>query len=55
MQVGTIRTANFAFLGVHDPNLTNLGGLAGRYFRDDPPTCLIKAFSGVMPSGPSPV
>ena len=37
-----IKTANFAFLAVHDFNLPKLGGLAERYFREDPPTCLIK-------------
>ena len=35
------KTANFGFLIVHDATLANLGGLAERYFRDDPPTCLI--------------
>jgi type I restriction enzyme, R subunit len=39
---GMIRTANFGFLAVHDSNLVSLGGQAERYFRDDPPTCLIK-------------
>ena len=37
-----IASANFQFLGVHDPSLATLGGLAERYFRDDPPTALIK-------------
>ena len=37
-----IGSANFHFLGVHDPSLATLGGLAERYFRDDPPTGLIK-------------
>ena len=37
-----IKTANFGFLAVHDSTLVTLGGLAERYFRDDPPTCLIK-------------
>jgi len=35
-------TANFAFLGVHDPKLVQLGGLAERYFRNDPATSLFK-------------
>ena len=35
-------SANFEFLGKHDPQLLRLGGLAERYFRDDPNTCLIK-------------
>jgi len=39
---GMIASANFQFLGVHDPSLATLGGLAERYFRDDPPTALIK-------------
>jgi type I restriction enzyme R subunit len=26
----------------HDPQLVRLGGLAERYFKDDPNTCLIK-------------
>jgi hypothetical protein len=33
---------NFAFLGVHDPQLVKIGTLAERYFQDDPVTCLIK-------------
>jgi type I restriction enzyme R subunit len=37
-----IKTANFAFLAVHVSNLPKLGGLAERYFGEDPPTCLIK-------------
>jgi type I restriction enzyme, R subunit len=39
---GMIRTANFGFLAAHDSNLVTLGGQAERYFRDDPPTCLVK-------------
>lgn len=35
-------SANFGFLGAHDPQLVRLGGLAERYFKDDPNTCLIK-------------
>src|SRR5437660_6015230 len=35
-------SANFDYLGVHDPQLVRLGGLAERYFKDDPNTCLIK-------------
>ena len=37
-----VTTANFDFLRAHDPNLVRLGGLAERYFRDDPSTALIK-------------
>src|ERR1039458_3298319 len=37
-----LATANFGFLGQHDPNLVQLGALAERYFRDDPSTTLIK-------------
>jgi hypothetical protein len=32
----------FCFPAAHDSNLVTLGGQAERYFRDDPPTCLIK-------------
>lgn len=35
-------SANFEFLGKHDAQLVRLGGLAERYFKDDPNTCLIK-------------
>jgi type I restriction enzyme, R subunit len=35
-------TSNFEFLADHDPKLVQLGAFAERYFRDDPPTCLIK-------------
>ena len=35
-------SANFAFLATHDVQLVRLGGLAERYFKDDPNTCLIK-------------
>src|SRR3954464_4853593 len=35
-------TANFDFLCNHDPTLVRLGGLAERYFRDDPSTALVK-------------
>jgi type I restriction enzyme, R subunit len=35
-------SANFSFLAMHDPQLVRLGGLAERYFKDDPNTCLIK-------------
>jgi type I restriction enzyme, R subunit len=34
--------SNFGFLFDHDPKLVQLGAFAERYFRDDPPTCLIK-------------
>jgi type I restriction enzyme R subunit len=37
-----LATGNFAFLAVHDPQLAQLGGLAERYFRDDPSTAVIK-------------
>lgn len=37
-----VATANFDFLRPHDLNLVHLGGLAERYFRDDPSTALIK-------------
>ncbi|WAX97310.1 type I restriction-modification system endonuclease [Aminobacter sp. NyZ550] len=33
---------NFAFLGVYDTRLVTLGGLAERYFRDDPSTAIFK-------------
>ena len=33
-----VTTANFDFLRAHDPTLVRLGGLAERYFRDDPAT-----------------
>ena len=35
-------SANFDFLSAHSLQLTRLGGLAERYFKDDPNTCLIK-------------
>ena len=35
-------SANFGFLGTHDAQLVRLGGLAERYFKDDPNTSLIK-------------
>lgn len=35
-------SANFDFLAKHDRQLVRLGGLAERYFKDDPSTCLIK-------------
>ncbi len=34
--------SNFAFLGVYDKRLVTLGGLAERYFRDDPSTAIVK-------------
>ncbi|WP_237480596.1 type I restriction-modification system endonuclease [Lichenibacterium dinghuense] len=37
-----VATANFDFLRPHDLNLVRLGGLAERYFRDDPSTALFK-------------
>ena len=33
---------NFGFLSAHDAELVKLGGLAERYFRDDPSTALVK-------------
>lgn len=35
-------SANFDFLGPYDKRLVTLGGLAERYFRDDPPTAIFK-------------
>lgn len=35
-------SASFDFLVTHDAQLARLGGLAERYFRDDPNTCFIK-------------
>jgi len=35
-------TTNFAFLSVHDVQLVQLAAQAERYFRDDPPTSIIK-------------
>jgi len=56
-------SANFGFLEKHNAQLVRLGGLAERYFADDPGTCLIKlrqfgellaqqiaARAGVLPS-----
>ncbi len=37
-----MRTANFGFLDAHDPQLAMLGGLAERYFREDPSTAIFK-------------
>jgi type I restriction enzyme R subunit len=37
-----LTSANFGFLVAHDRLLEHLGGLAERYFADDPSTCLIK-------------
>ncbi len=36
------QSGNFGFLVAYDPQLVRLGGLAERYFREDPNTCLIK-------------
>ncbi|WP_157080344.1 hypothetical protein [Sphingobium cloacae] len=33
---------NFGFLSTHDGRLVTLGGLAERYFRDDPSTAIVK-------------
>lgn len=38
----TLSSLNFEFLKIYDPQLVRLGGLAERYFADDPNTCLIK-------------
>lgn len=35
-------SANFGFLAAHDAKLVTLGGLAERYFRDDPSTSIVK-------------
>lgn len=35
-------STNFIFLRQHDERLENLGALAERYFRDDPPTAIVK-------------
>jgi type I restriction enzyme R subunit len=35
-------SVNFAFLDGHDPRLPQLGGLAEGYFRNDPPTAIVK-------------
>ena len=37
-----IRSANFGFMLVYDPQFERLGALAERYFADDPNTCLVK-------------
>ncbi len=37
-----MQTVNFGFLGAHDARLVRLGGLAERYFRDDPSTAIVK-------------
>ena len=37
-----MQSANFGFLAVHDARLVTLGGLAERYFRDDPSTAIVK-------------
>jgi type I restriction enzyme R subunit len=39
---GMASTSNFGFLADHDPKLVQHGAFAERYFRDDPPACLIK-------------
>ena len=38
----TQKSENFEFLSLHDAALSTLGGLAERYFDDDPPTCIFK-------------
>jgi hypothetical protein len=37
-----IRSHNFSFMRVYEPQFERLGALAERYFRGDPNTCLIK-------------
>jgi type I restriction enzyme R subunit len=37
-----MHSANFAFLELHDARLAVLGGLAERYFREDPSTAIVK-------------
>src|SRR5687767_9154152 len=37
-----VASTNFEFLHSDDPGLATLGGLAERYFRDDPSICLFK-------------
>jgi len=37
-----IRSQNFSFMRVYDPQFERLGALAERYFADDPNTCLVK-------------
>src|SRR5260370_42334824 len=37
-----LSTPNFGFLEKQDPKLVQLAALAERYFRDDPPTALLK-------------
>jgi type I restriction enzyme R subunit len=37
-----MQSANFGFLIAHDVRLVTLGGLAERYFRDDPSTSIVK-------------
>lgn len=37
-----VTSANFGFLVAHDRLLDHLGGLAERYFAEDPGTCLMK-------------
>ncbi|MEP9399927.1 type I restriction-modification system endonuclease [Mesorhizobium sp. KR2-14] len=39
---GEMGSANFEFLNEHDRRLVTLGGLAERYFRDDPSTAIVK-------------
>lgn len=37
-----VSASNFGFLGQHDERVARLGLLAERYFRDDPPTSIVK-------------
>lgn len=37
-----MRSANFDFMSEHDEWIVTLGGLAERYFRDDPSTTIVK-------------
>lgn len=38
----TLKSPNFVFLDVHEPQLVRLGTLAEQYFAPDPVTCLMK-------------
>jgi len=37
-----IRSCNFSFLRIYEPQFERLGALDERYFRDDPNACLVK-------------
>ena len=40
--MATLGMSNFGFVERHDVRLATLGALAERYFRDDPPTAIVK-------------